>query len=823
MKLKHFGLLAMLGVLMWSCSDDSGIKSGDGNGQIRANLKANYGVTPSLKASGDAVAETEPISPEIADFSVRLTKKDGSYDKTWASVVDFPTDKKFPTGAYAMEITYGDEAVDGFERPYYYGSEEFQVIDDEVATPTIEAKLGNSMVSLSYTEAFKNYFASYSAQVRTANGSLIEYSNDETRPVYVKSGKVSFRLSLVKTNGVESTIEPAAISNAEPATHYRVTFDVNEGNVGDAVLSVTYDDTTEQEPIEVVLTDEVLSAPEPEAVAKGFENNATIDLIEGDEVSASVALVAQAGIKNVLLKVNSPYLESLGWAKEIDLMNVTDDQKALLQKSGLVVKGVWNNPDKMALVDFSELIPNLKPTGVNVAHSFSVEVVDVLGRTAESPIAINLNTAAVVFEMSNAQRATMGSLEGTFDFAFNGKMENVVFKTINDYGVVETATVKSLKDNKNGTYTVTLSIPDNMSSVTVIGYYRGEEKGRLNIPVALSFTLSANDYDVWATKATVKASSRIVSKVMSNVKAVYVNGTQTSSFTKDDAQNTFTVMGLTPGVQNTIKVVVDDNGYDCEASIALTTETAAQVGNAGFEEWGDYDWSFNHNGSLGGQSSPMKYYKPWNSSESDIWWDSNVTNSLRPSLTIGYTYFKCFPLVQYSTDCHGGSRSAQITVANVGNTNSIVMTTGTWYVGELFIGKGNDGSNGDWSRSSEGHSFPSRPTSLSFWYEYAPYGTDACSVDIQIKAADGTVIGSASASGDTEVSEWAEAVLPINYTVTNKKAATICISFKASTSSSHKCDNGGSYLEIAGSRNTGDKYRIKLSSVLRVDDIVLNY
>ena len=38
MKLKHFGLLAMLGVLLWSCSDDSGIKSGDGNGQIRANL-----------------------------------------------------------------------------------------------------------------------------------------------------------------------------------------------------------------------------------------------------------------------------------------------------------------------------------------------------------------------------------------------------------------------------------------------------------------------------------------------------------------------------------------------------------------------------------------------------------------------------------------------------------------------------------------------------------------------------------------------------------------------------------------------------------------
>ena len=182
----------------------------------------------------------------------------------------------------------------------------------------------------------------------------------------------------------------------------------------------------------------------------------------------------------------------------------------------------------------------------------------------------------------------------------------------------------------------------------------------------------------------------------------------------------------------------------------------------------------------------MNYYKPWSSAESDIWWDSNTTNSLRPSLTIGYTFFKTFPLVHYSTDAHSGSRSAQLTVVNVGNSNSLIATNGTWYVGELFIGKGNDGSNGDWKKTTEGHAFTSRPQSVTFWYEYDPYSSsDSFIAEAIVKAEDGTVIATGSVSG-TSVSQWTEKTLPLTYGVTNKKAATIYISFKASGSSSQK-------------------------------------
>ena len=69
--------------------------------------------------------------------------------------------------------------------------------------------------------------------------------------------------------------------------------------------------------------------------------------------------------------------------------------------------------------------------------------------------------------------------------------------------------------------------------------------------------------------------------------------------------------------------------------MVFNTEAPQQVGNAGFEDWSAFDWSFNHNSlwESAGQSSPMKYYKPWASDASDIWWDSNATTSLVSSLT----------------------------------------------------------------------------------------------------------------------------------------------------------------------------------------------
>lgn len=344
---------------------------------------------------------------------------------------------------------------------------------------------------------------------------------------------------------------------------------------------------------------------------------------------------------------------------------------------------------------------------------------------------------------------------------------------------------------------------------------------------AVKPVVSVEDYNIWASKVV----SPVVTLNKGNVNLVTLQASSDGKTwndindtpVQDKYKLTYGTIPADPGTTYYVRAVYNGNDVCVSPLLTIRTEDADQIGNSGFEDWNTQKWEFNHNGSLGGQDSPMNYYKPWASSETDIWWDSNTTNSLRPSLTIGYTYFKTFPLVHYSTDAHAGTKSAQLTVANVGNSNSMIATNGSWYVGELFIGKGNDGSNGGWSKTTDGHAFQSRPESMTFWYEYAPYtSSHTFYVEIAVLSADNTIIGTGKATPGKQDS-WTSVTVPVTYGVTDKKAASIRISFKASTASDFSCADGGEYIEIAGSKNEGDKYRIKLNATLRIDDIKLNY
>ena len=825
MKLKHFGLLALTGLLSWSCSDNKNIAGNNGMGEINATFEADYGVRSSLAAEDDnaTIDDIEAISPDIQNFTVHLTKSDGSFDKTWP-VSQFPTAQKFSTGIYSMEIYYGSINEEGFEKPYYYGVEKFEVIDEEVATPSIEAKLGNSMVSIAYTEAFQNYFSSYSTKLRTAIGNIIEFNKEETKPAYVKPGKVTFLLSMTKTNGTELSLEPAGIDNAEPCTHYKVTFDVNGGEVGDAVLSVTFDDATEIKPIEIPLSDELLLAPAPIITRKGFNDNATLNIIEGDEVPASVAIVAQSGIASVMLNTNSEYLISNGWLSEIDLMAATPEQQALLTQYGLGVKGLWNNPDKMAVIDFSNLIPKLKPINGNSTHSFTIQVKDIYGRESETAAVLTINAPAVIFELSDAQKSEASSLEGTFLLTFNGNTDNISFKALNDYGNYIEAPVKSIQQNTDGTYAVTVTIPDNAANTIVKGYYKGEEKSSINVKIGKTFTLSANDYDIWATKAIIKVNTKVAdfkNTVISNVKTVLVNGTETTNYTKDATNYTFTVNGLTPGAQNVIKIIInDEDGDETSASITVNTEVAAQIPNSNMENWTVESKSI----------SGKTYYNflPYNTENgTESWWATNNEIGQNGTIVLGIWWKGCFASsTSYTTDAHSGNKAAYIFTNGHGrkyaSTGEILYTEGA-YAGSLFVGSFNYDSSKSDGEPVHGHAFTSRPSSMIFWYKYVPKGTDSYKVWVALKNGDEVIAEGTytPTESSTPVSSYAQASVNLNYRVTTKKATSICVQFLSTTKTSFNSSDFNKKVTI-NYPEVGN-WVAHRGSELWIDDIVLNY
>ena len=134
--------------------------------------------------------------------------------------------------------------------------------------------------------------------------------------------------------------------------------------------------------------------------------------------------------------------------------------------------------------------------------------------------------------------------------------------------------------------------------------------------------------------------------------------------------------------------------------------------------------------------------------------------------------------------------------------------------GEMFIGT----SSEDGSHASEGHSFTSRPSSLSFKYKYDSYDNDVFKVTVRVEDASGNVIASKEMSDGRASSGWASMTIELDYSVLDRKAARIYVCFRSSSLADEDITYRKTKVTIAGTTKNG-----YIGSVLKVDDLQLNY
>lgn len=322
-------------------------------------------------------------------------------------------------------------------------------------------------------------------------------------------------------------------------------------------------------------------------------------------------------------------------------------------------------------------------------------------------------------------------------------------------------------------------------------------------------SISLEDYNVWATKV-VNPKLTVTKGDPSKFKIQYsADGAVWSDI------NSSTVTGLNPSTKYRLRSVFD-SWYVLDDVIEITTEAAAQVGNAGFEEWTTQTYEYKELVFINTYES---VYQDWSqpfSSEAASWWAVNSKVSMPDEITsLTVNEIKCFPTCGFSTSAYKGSKSAYIGVVNVGNANTAEVHSGTTYVGELFIGK----SSVDGSHASDGHSFTSRPTSLSFYYWYYSKDGETFCVTAKVYASDGTEIASSEiTNGQSSNDAWKEYTLPLEYSVSNKKAAKIYISFKSSNKGGNASVSSKAEREV-----DGKTVKAHFGSFLKVDEIKLNY
>lgn len=591
--------LITLSLGLFSCTEDGLRNGGDGGGYIVPRVSVDNKTISSTEQ--ETRAELSSLTEK--DLTLTLTKSDGT--PVWeGNLENFPTDKEFGVGGYLLEAKYGDAQEQGFEKPALYGSQTLTVEDGKTTELSLTAQPSNSQVRLNYTEAFQNYMKDWGATVNT-----IEYTKEESRPIYVTPGNVAVRINIEKPNGVKAQLALDPVE-AKAKYCYNITIDVNGGEVGEASLVVTFDQYMDKEEETIDISDKVLTSPAPEITPEGFESEKPIEVLAGlsESGNLSMTLLAQGGIKSVNMTTTSVSLLKKGWPTTVDLTQADPSSQQIFTDLGLSVLGLWKTIGEMAYIDFSEVIDKLtiNPGGDNETK-FVVTLVDKYSRESDpmvlvvdvKPVELVLSSEDEYYNPGNPLKVNLG-FNGTLDHLKDGK---VTFQYRDASGIWRNLSIEDVS-GLEGKYVLNLNVPVNyQEDISLRATCGGSVSEELIVPMVRYEVEKVRDENVFATYAYVTLEP-IEGMEMSKASPIFKVSKEGSSYLKVDYEKIdgdyFKIYGLEPGSNYTIKITEKEQSFK--------TEEAREIPNGNFESVNTtYSGRMNMGGTWSTSSSDRLY------------------------------------------------------------------------------------------------------------------------------------------------------------------------------------------------------------------------
>lgn len=808
MNKNYLMLLALVALGLSACRSDERTPSGGGYLAVRVAAD-NEVVSAASRAEGDGI-------PDVGDFSLSIAKENGELVSKWDKFSDYDAEATVvPVGTYTVSASYGDATTEGFDGLSYAGSTTANVIEGETTEVTVGCTINKARVSISYTDAFKSYFTSYSAYVSSSRGNKIDYTADETRAAYFTSGNLDVYLNVTRPGVSGSVALKVKTLAAEVKHEYRLTMDVDAGT---STLNVIFNDDPEStQNVEFNISDAALNAPAPTIVAHGFTSGEALEVVEGGSVEGTLQayLNAPSGLAGCELVTVSSALKAQGWPEKVDLMALSAEDQQKLTELGLAMKGLGSNHDKIATVEFQNVVPYLYCTGDgNEEHSFTLTATDVYGKTTETPLELKVTSRNNGFAVTLPESVPYGSSTMSFTMNLEGDVSKVKFY-YSAYGAEQSFNAENVSISSEGTtHNVTLTYPDPLidteSDVKFKAEYGSktiEKTFKVEDP-ELTLSLKNGDADVWAKHVNFQVSSNIDDEWVAsadNVIIQYMDNKVWKNVSFTYSTTGYEVTGLSSGQSYTFRVIGKDDQTKTSAFVDITTESELSVPNAEMEDW---------------HANPQnKNWEMWyvcNSGENPVW---NTMNQLTTSDGGNYRYNANSGTIR--TDGKNGGYAARIRAVGWGRNNAALGSANAKYgtVGELYLGYYDSEAK---KAVYDGIEFTSRPKSLSFDYKYTPgKGGDQYYAEIVILNKQGDVateIGRGLLRKGNSVQEWSSTSVDIVYTEEGKKlkATNMYIVFK----SGDKSDNSSfNTVPSFGNLSKGEY----VGSEFFVDNIVLNY
>lgn len=176
--------------------------------------------------------------PASGNFS--LTIKSGK-NTVWSGLVsEWNPATGLSSGNYTAEVTYGSIEDEGPSKPYFSGAANFSIAGGQSTNVTIPVSLGNAIVKIECTDAFRNYYKSWSFTITTGAGNVFD---DVKEAIFMDAFKFSITGTFTSQSGAVRKMA-AKSWFVDPATCYTVKFDVT--NTGSVAITVKFNDTVEK-------------------------------------------------------------------------------------------------------------------------------------------------------------------------------------------------------------------------------------------------------------------------------------------------------------------------------------------------------------------------------------------------------------------------------------------------------------------------------------------------------------------------------------------------------------------------------------------------
>lgn len=810
----HSAFVLCSALTLVGCSSDSFAPS-DGTGTVELQLDVDRQVLTATPSRTSLPEIVEGLTAD--DFTIRLVASNGQ-SQQW-SYADF-AGEKIATGTYTLEAFYGTEGEEGFEKPYFAGSTQVVVRSDESTHAAVTTSLKNAAVTVSYSDTFKSYMTAYSASIRTAGSTDgLDYPSTATDDLFVNAGEASLYVTFTTPQNQTATLKVVDFT-AEAQHRYNISVDLNNGNMGDAVLTITFDDTAQvAEPIEIVLSEELLNAPAPAISATAT----TVNIVEGDKGDGRFDIIAHGGLKSVKL-ISSGSALPAGWPAEAELVGGC----AAIPSLGL--RGLGEAGSTAAVVDLADAISTL---GAGTA-TFTLEAVDAYGKVSEADVtpSITVNAEPADISINGQQVLAAGADRVTLSVDYNGSdINNVRFSYKARSGEWKDAEILSATPASRATanYNVTLKVEATYSNVELKARVGATEAAFTAERQTPDFTAVAPENDVFAKHAVVRLSSindEVAADLASSARwAVSTdNGNSWTNVSATVSGTGARLEGLTPGTAYRVRATVSDK----QATAALTTEAALQTPNNGMETW-SYKEADNTVPILNPKPHWRRYYV--GASESEAVWGTN--NPMTTQQGDNYAYCRASGTME-TTDMFSGSKAALVRTIGWGKGNSAISgISGTCkYIdaGLLHLGSSRTGRPDGYGDGVTqgiittddldcGIAFASRPASLSFKYKYTnKNANDKGYAEIWVKDASGKTIASGNVNLDP-ASAYQTKTISLSYAAGAAKGAKIYIKFLSTNSRDFLAKNSDN-ISGPGIANSDGNY---LGSQLYIDDITLNY